>query len=90
MSNPDYDPQYVLLHCRMVNRIALSKKIVSGIGAIKRISIILWPLPPRMIYIMALSNHNLTIAAWYGVNVVKLCGIIAAAPEPCGTRSNKL
>ena len=28
-----------------------------------------------MMYIMALSNHPLTIAAWYWVTVVKLCMI---------------
>ena len=28
-----------------------------------------------MMYIMALSNRTLTIAAWYGVTVVKLCVI---------------
>ena len=50
---------------------ASSKKIASGIGALKRISHC-FPLPPYMMHIMALSNRNLTIAAWYGVTVVKL------------------
>ena len=53
---------------------ALAKKIASGIGALKRISHC-FPLPPYMMHIMALSNRNLTIAAWYGVTVVKLCVI---------------
>ena len=53
---------------------ALSKKIASGIGAIKCINYCL-PLPPCMMYIMALSNLPLAIVAWYGLSVVKLCMI---------------
>ena len=53
---------------------AFSKKIASGIGAIKRIN---HCLPPTlcMTYIMGLSNRTLTIAAWYRVTVVKFCVI---------------
>ena len=51
---------------------ALSKKIASVIAAIKRINHCL-PLLPFMMYIMALSYHTLTVAAWYLVAVVKLC-----------------
>ena len=54
---------------------ALFKKIASSIGAVKRILIIVCPLLPRVMYIVALSNHTLTIAAWYGVTVLKLCVI---------------
>ena len=52
---------------------ALSKKIASGIGAIKCINNYCLPLPPCMMYIMALSNLPLTIVEWYEVTVVKLC-----------------
>ena len=45
---------------------ALSKKIASCIVC---------PLPPFMMYIMALSSHTLTVAAWYLVAVVKRCVI---------------
>ena len=54
---------------------ALFKKIASSIGAIKRILIIVCPLLPRVMYIVALCDHTLTFAAWYGVTVLKLCVI---------------
>ena len=39
---------------------AISQKIASGIGAILNASIIVCPMPPCMMSIMALSNHTLT------------------------------
>ena len=54
---------------------AISRKIASGSGAVKRINHCLPCLPPCTLSIIPLSNHILTIAAWYRVAVVKFYAI---------------